>query len=304
MNRFFTIALVVVLLAVPALAVADEDRPQHQTQRRGGALHYLITTDHVLAPGELEADGVEIQHVLPGNRYLVRADDAAALGGANGVRAVELYAARAKMSREGWRSAASSSPFVTINVLFHDDTTFDAALAAVEAAGGTIETPLAVAVMSPQRLQVRIPPASIAMLARSEAVFGVYGRPLRPAPLNDVAAKLSDVTAVYSAPYNLDGTGIVVSQFEPDDGNGSGVDTAHPELTGRVTTHDTTKVGRHATHVAGTMIAKGITAAAKGMAPNATLQEYDLSGDAATILGTKASLGALDVTADNNSWGF
>src|SRR5947207_3374821 len=110
MNRFFTIALVVVLLAVPALAVADEDRPQHQ--RRGAALHYLITTDHVLAPGELEADGVEIQHVLPGNRYLVRADDAAALGGANGVRAIEMSAARAKMSRAGLRSAARSRQFV------------------------------------------------------------------------------------------------------------------------------------------------------------------------------------------------
>src|SRR5438876_12357459 len=117
MNRFSSIALVLLLLAVPALAAADEDPPQHPNR---GALHYLITTDHVLAPGELEADGVEIQHVLPGNRYLVRADDAATLGGANGVRAVELYAARAKMSREGLRSAASSSPFATINVLFHD----------------------------------------------------------------------------------------------------------------------------------------------------------------------------------------
>src|SRR5439155_418852 len=120
----------------------------------------------------------------------------------------------------------------------------------------------------------------------------------------DLAAKLSDVTAVYGAPYNLDGTGIVLSQFEPDDGSGSGVDTTHPELTGRVTTHDTTKVGRHATHVAGTMIAKGINATAKGMAPNAALQEFDLSGGAAEIFGVKATLGTLDVTADNNSWGF
>src|SRR5256885_7481789 len=160
MNRFLSIA-VAVLLALPVLA--DEDPPQHPN--RGGALHYLITTDHVLAPGELEADGVEVQHVLPGNRYLVRAADAAALGGANGVRSVELYAARAKMSREGWRSAASSSPFVTINVLFHDDTTFDAALAAVEAAGGTIETPLAVAGMRPQPPHGRHPPAPVAILA-------------------------------------------------------------------------------------------------------------------------------------------
>src|ERR1051326_5221430 len=252
MNRWVSIALV--LLAVPMLA--DENPPQHA--HRGAALHYLITTDHVLAPGELAAEGVEVQHALPGNRYLVRATDAAARDEARGVLKAELYAAREKLSAEGLRAAASRSPFVTVNVLFHDDVTFDDALAAVDAAGGTIETPLAIAAVNPQRLQVRIPPALIAKLARDEAVFGIYGRPLRPAPVNDKAAALSHVTAVYSAPYNLDGTGIVLSQFEPDDGSGSGVDTTHPEFNGRVTTHNTSQVGRHATHVAGTMIAKGI----------------------------------------------
>src|ERR1051326_3890044 len=275
MNRWVSIALV--LLAVPMLA--DENPPQHA--HRGAALHYLITTDHVLAPGELAAEGVEVQHALPGNRYLVRATDAAALDEARGVLKAELYAAREKLSAEGLRAAASRSPFVTVNVLFHDDVTFDDALAAVDAAGGPIETPLAIAAVNPQRLQVRIPPALIAKLARDEAVFGIYGRPLRPAPVNDKAAALSHLTAGYSAPYNLDGTGIVLSQFEPDDGSGSGVDTTHPEFNGRVTTHNTSQVGRHA-----------------------TLQEFDLPGDASAILSDKRSLGALGVTADNNSWGF
>ena len=301
MNRIVSIALAVIL-ALPLLAVADEDRPSHRSP--GRALHYLVAADRILDTRELEADGVEVQHVLPGHRYLVRTADAGTLRAMPGVQSVQPYAARENMSRAGLRAAASSSPFVTINVLFHDDTTFEAAQAAVYAAGGTIETPLDVASAHPQRLQVRLAPASIAALARSEAVFGVYGRPLRPAPLNDVAASLSHVTPLYSAPYNLDGTGIVLSQFEPDEGTGSGVDTTHPELTGRVTTHNTTKIGTHATHVAGTMIAKGINAQAKGMAPNATLQEYDLNGDAATIFSTKQSLGALGVTADNNSWGF
>jgi hypothetical protein len=301
MNRISSMALAL-LLVVSAAAVAEENPPQHPN--RGAALHYLITTDHVLAPGELDAYGVEVQHALPANRYLVRAVDGAVLNAERGVRSIELYAARPKLNRAGWRAAASSSPFVTINVLFHDDATFDTARAAVEAAGGTIETPLAIAFDSPQRLQVRIPPAAIARLARNEAVFGIYGRPLRPAPVNSLAATLSHVTPVYSAPYNLDGSGIVLSQFEPDDGSGSLVDTTHPEFGGRVTTHGSTKVGRHATHVAGTMIAAGILATAKGMAPNATLQEYDLAGDIATILSDKTGLGPLGVTADNNSWGF
>src|ERR1043165_177718 len=142
MNRCASISLVL-LLAVSTAAVADEDPPRLRREAR--ALHYLITTDHVLRPGELEASGVEVQSALPGNRYLVRATDEASLAEARGVRNVELYAARNKISRDGLRAAASNRPFITVRVVFHEDTTFEGALAAVEAAGGTIETPLDIA---------------------------------------------------------------------------------------------------------------------------------------------------------------
>ena len=303
MNRSVSIALLL-LLAVSTVAAADEDPPR--LRREGRALHYLITTDHVLRPGELEADGVEVQGVLPGNRYLVRAADAASLGDARGVRAVELYSAREKISRDGLRAAASNSPFITVRVVFHEDTTFEGALAAVEAAGGTIETPLELASAHPQRLEVRLPPGAIARLARSEAVFGVYGRPFHMAPMNDKAATLSEVTPLYSAPYGLDGTGITLSIFEVNDCDNnpcSKVDTTHPEFGGRVTSNTTTDNSRHATHVAGTMVAKGIIAPAKGMAPNATLQAFN-AGSISRAFSDKAALGALNVTADNNSWGF
>src|SRR4029078_7037634 len=127
MNRSLSIALVLVL-AVSAAAVADEDPPRLRRDAR--ALHYLITTDHVLRPGELEAEGIEVQSALPGNRYLVRATDAASLAGSRGVRNVELYAAREKISRNGLRAAASNRPFINVGVGFHEDTKFDAARAA------------------------------------------------------------------------------------------------------------------------------------------------------------------------------
>jgi hypothetical protein len=303
MNRSLSIALVL-LLAVPAVVAADEDPPRLRREAR--ALHYLITTDHVLRPGELEAAGIEVQSALPGNRYLVRAADEASLAGARGVRAVELYSARAKISRDGLRAAASNRPFITVRVVFHEDTTFEAALAAVEAAGGTIETPLDLASANPQRLEVRIAPASIARLARSEAVFGVYGPPPRMAPMNDKAANLSEVTPLYSAPYNLDGTGIVLSISEVNDCGStscSNVDATHPEFSGRVVSNNSTNNSSHATHVAGTIIAKGINAAAKGMAPNAALQAFNVSS-ISKMFSDKAGLGALNVTADNNSWGL
>jgi hypothetical protein len=303
MNRIFSVALAFVL-AVPAFAAADEERPLHNPEQTR-AVHYFVSADRILDARAMAMDGIVVQHILPGNRYIVLTNDAATLRATPGVQSAEPYAAREKMSREGLRAAASTSPFVTVNVLFHDDATFAAVQAAVDAAGGTIETPLDIAVDHPQRLRVRLAPGSIPLLARNEAVFGVFGRPLRAAPLNDVAAAQAHVTPLYSAPYNLDGTGIVLSQFEPESTSGAGddaVDTTHPELTGRVTLHNAPKPGKHATHVAGTMIAKGIVPAAKGMAPNATLQEYGLNGD--TLFTDKQGLGTLGITADNNSWGF
>src|SRR4051794_8592030 len=55
MNRTVSIALVLVL-AVPLLAVADEERPSHRNPGRGPALHYFVAADRILDAGELEAD--------------------------------------------------------------------------------------------------------------------------------------------------------------------------------------------------------------------------------------------------------
>jgi hypothetical protein len=82
--------------------------------------------------------------------------------------------------------------------------------------------------------------------------------------------------------------------------DGGAVYAAHQEFAGKTITLNTTEaVLDHSTHVAGTMIAKGVYAPAKGMAFNAsTLQSYDFNNDITTI-----SAAASGLILSNHSYG-
>lgn len=80
--------------------------------------------------------------------------------------------------------------------------------------------------------------------------------------------------------------------------DGGAVRATHVELTGRVTQQDgATTLDEHATHVAGTMIARGIDARAMGMAPHAELDAYDWGNDDNEMLNANLLL-------SNHSYGF
>ncbi|WP_242921307.1 S8 family serine peptidase [Pontibacter liquoris] len=83
---------------------------------------------------------------------------------------------------------------------------------------------------------------------------------------------------------NLSGTGAAVAN-KMAIWDGGRVRETHQELRGRVEQKDkATTVNDHATHVAGTMIASGVNAVAKGMAYEyKNLQAYDFNGDIAEM---------------------
>lgn len=74
--------------------------------------------------------------------------------------------------------------------------------------------------------------------------------------------------------------------------DGGAVYTQHQEFAGKtITLHTTQPAIDHATHVAGTMIAKGVYPPAKGMSFHAaTLQSYDFDDDLTTISGAASGL--------------
>ncbi len=82
--------------------------------------------------------------------------------------------------------------------------------------------------------------------------------------------------------------------------DGGSVYKLHQEFAGKtITLRDTSTVIDHATHVSGTMLAKGVYAPAKGMAFNATtLQSYDFNNDVAEM-----SAAASTLLLSNHSYG-
>jgi hypothetical protein len=301
------IASAFVLLLLPIVAQALP--PDRLAPMR----HYILESDVPLdaaASLELAAEGIDVQQPMANHRYLVRMADGAALPHDARIRSLRAYDASHKIARAAYAEAAKGKAFARLRVLFQKEVTFEEAQAAIEAAGGTIDMPLDVALAHPKTLTVRIPSGSTTKLAADERVFGIYGPPLHIKSLNAVAAQISHVTPLYSAPYNLTGDGVVLSIFEPD----GHPDTAHIEFGGRLTSHfgSSASVDSHATHTSGTMIAAGINPAAKGMSPTATLHAFDANptlpngdSDFDTFLSNKKngpkSVGSV---ADNNSWDF
>ena len=116
---------------------------------------------------------------------------------------------------------------------------------------------------------------------------------------NSNAAKTVSTNKVYTgggAGLDLDGTGIT-----PREWDGGGVRLGHQEFGGRVTQGDSpSSTNWHSTHVAGTIMAAGVQASAKGMAYNANLRAFDWDSDNSEMA-SEAANGAL---VSNHSYGF
>jgi len=83
--------------------------------------------------------------------------------------------------------------------------------------------------------------------------------------------------------------------------DGGGVRTTHQEFGGRVTQVDgPIPLHYHSTHVAGTMIAAGVSAAAKGMSFEAPLDAYDWNDDSAEM----AAAAAEGLHVSSHSYGY
>ncbi|MBI5216674.1 MAG: S8 family serine peptidase [Ignavibacteriae bacterium] len=122
------------------------------------------------------------------------------------------------------------------------------------------------------------------------------GRPVIFKTDNINAAKTISTNKVQpggSSGYNLTGATDTLGEWDA-----GGIKTTHQEFTGRVI-QSQGGLHQHSTHVAGTMIAAGVTANAKGMAYQAKLKAYDWNSDDAEMA-TAASAG---MKVSNHSYG-
>ena len=306
-------ALIPILL-LTAFSLAADEVPRAQVRdvaERQEGRHYLLQSEHVLRADEkaaLAATGVAVGRALPGNRYIVKMVLNAIAAGDPRVHSVQAFNAEDKITGRA-RHAAATATTAHLQVLFHDDVTFDEAVATLASVGGTLEEPLTVDFAWPKRLDARVPSANLTLLAADDRVFAIYGPMMKPHSLNQAGATLSHVPPLYAAPYNLDGSGIVLSSFELGEAQ-----TAHPEFTGRATSHFGSDKGSsedadHATHTSGTIMAAGVNPSnpqsveAKGMSPAAKIELFDAR--ATNLFTQKATLHKdFGIIADNNSWGY
>lgn len=127
------------------------------------------------------------------------------------------------------------------------------------------------------------------------------GQPIYFVTHNANAAISTGANLLQASPYALDGAGLSLGLWDA----GSARST-HQEFGARVSVVDGAASADHSTHVAGTMIAAGIVASAKGMAPAASLLSYDWNSDksemsaAAAVLATDTN----KVLVSNHSYGI
>lgn len=276
-----------------------EPRPSH---------HAVLVPARALTDtdrAELAAEGIQVGAPLSEGRHIARVADDAVLSDSR-IVSLETLRPEQKIHASAYREFALGRTMARVDVIFHKDVDYDTARQSILAAGGVLD-PFRVRFSPSQRIEIRVPSAALQALAEDDNVAAIAGvRPLRVKSDNAISAQLSHVTELYSAPYNLTGDGVTVSLFELAEGQAS-----HIEFNGRLTVNGTggsTSDKTHATHVAGTIGATGIRADAKGMAPNARIQQFCIQtpcgGNLSFLDDKEQKLPPLGVVADNNSWGF
>ncbi len=122
-------------------------------------------------------------------------------------------------------------------------------------------------------LTLRLTVDGATALAMTEDV--VWVEPASPAltEANDTMRLMSQADIAQSAPYGLSGAGVRAMVL--DSGT---ADSAHPDLTGRVTVRDTSGTRQHATHVTGTLGGTGAASVGqyRGVAPGVVVDSYGI----------------------------
>ena len=124
------------------------------------------------------------------------------------------------------------------------------------------------------------------------------GRPQYYVTDNAVSAATISTVKVHpggSAGLNLDGTGITIREWDA-----GSVRSTHKEFDTRVTNIDASSISGHSTHVAGTLVASGDSANAKGMAFAASLLSFDWNNDVSEM----ASQAAQGMQVSNHSYSY
>ncbi|MEP7199333.1 MAG: S8 family serine peptidase [Chloroflexota bacterium] len=297
---------------VPARGI--EAAARTRLQSRVGAHHMLLQLNAIPDLSEqqwLAANGVRLLNYLPDHAWfaVVDADSLAPLEANGNVRWLGAIAVADKLparllAGKPLAHALDADGTVSLRVAYFDDVSESAALDALMRHAGVVglREPLL------HSLMVRLPLAQVRALAAEDAIRWLAESPPPPTPMNDAIRSRIRVNAVQAAPYNLNGSGVRIGQWD------CGPVGPHVDFAGRLTniagqTDDCSPSAQHSTHVAGIMASSGANSLAqggtanqwRGMAPGAQIIAYDFYTATAEV---QSAIGAYNIDLSQNSWGF
>ena len=273
--------------------------------RRG---HVLIQFKQLPSDSEreaLKAIGVDLQTYIPENGWFaaVDTDSLPKLKALPNVRWLGAIQAEDKIAPHikdigvgSW--AVNQDGTVNLQVLFFDDSSAEEVRAVIGKYGTVVEEPWLGTIWT-----VTISEGDLTALASEDAVQWIEEVPPPPETHNDGLRAAIGGNAVQAAPYNLNGAGVVIGEWD-----GGHAESTHSDLSPRVTYGDTAAVHYHSTHVAGTAIGSGALSGGtlRGMAPQANLVSYEWAWETITELDseTRDAIRNRSAEISTNSWGW
>lgn len=251
---------------------------------------------------QLGKAGVKMLRRVAADTYLalVTANGAAALENMSAFRGSEPVLPVDKMSKQLYKKqgidhAVNDDGSIDTVVKFIPQISLDAAMAALRAVGVQMEAPERFRFGN--SIAATLTEGQIAALAAHPSVLLVrqVAGPVQDNNAN--SAMYSNTDILLDDPvYLLDGSGVTIGMWES--GNPR---LTHQEYSGRVASEEGSMTD-HGTHVAGTILASGVDANARGMAPAAgMLHSYTSAGDPPGEMVTAVS--DYGIVISNNSWG-
>lgn len=195
--------------------------------------------------------------------------------------------------------AQNANGTVNLRVLFFEDVPF---AEAIQLISGFEQSQILEELPQLHMLSIAVDPSVLLALADEDIVMFIESVPPPPQDDNDGARQAVSVDLAQQAPHNLDGTGVLIGEWD-----GGHADNSHPDLIDRVTFGDSAGISDHATHIAGTVLGRGVLSGGdlRGMAPNARLISFSTWENTSELIDeyTTGLTTGTGIDLSTNSWG-
>ncbi|MCK4522447.1 MAG: S8 family serine peptidase [Nanoarchaeota archaeon] len=281
--------------------ISDESLDIKNIQTINQTKHYIIQLDHIPSKEEikeLKKNGIVLLDYIPDNAWFVSVKQDSSIDKIKGINFLDNIIAIDKKpsSFNSEIENECEDCLIDINILFFEDVTKEAAEGIINKYGIINHTGI------DNNWIISIPKSSIESILNEDSTQWIETAYKEKTVMNNGSRIAASVNTVQVAPYDLNGSGVVVAEW--DEG---WAEQTHGDLVGRVKRGDSGYIDRnHGTHVAGTMIGSGANSGGtyRGMAPNATLITYEWP-DSQNELYSETNDSILNRSVlSQNSWGW